>query len=120
MSRFRIAFKSYISTNTGTYKQFVDLEEKVAQFLGVEDSVVIGMGFATNALCLPCLFGPGCLVISDQHNHASLALGCKLSGAKVRVFKHNGNYFLIYVLYNDNDNYIYYHYYRFLLLFIYY
>lgn len=74
----------------GTFDKFVRLEAQVAQFLGVEDSVVVGMGFATNALCLPCLFGPGCLAISDQHNHASLALGCKLSGAKVRVFKHNG------------------------------
>lgn len=74
----------------GTFDKFIELEAQVAQFLGVEDSVVIGMGFATNALCLPCLFGPGSLVISDQNNHASLILGCKLSGAKVQVFKHNG------------------------------
>ncbi|KAJ6225307.1 hypothetical protein RDWZM_003852 [Blomia tropicalis] len=73
----------------GTFKKYAHLEAQVAQFLGVEDSVVIGMGFATNALGLPCLFGPGSLVISDQLNHASLVLGCKLSGAKVRVFKHN-------------------------------
>ena len=79
--------------HTGTFDKFVRLEAQVAQFFGVEDSVVIGMGFATNALCLPCLFGPGSLVISDEFNHASLILGCKLSGAKVRVFKHNGNGF---------------------------
>lgn len=48
------------------------------------------MGFATNALSLPCLFGAGSLVISDECNHASLALGCKLSGAKVLRFNHNG------------------------------
>lgn len=78
----------------GTSECHQKLEKKVAQFLGVEDSVVIGMGFATNALSLPCLFGPGSLVISDQHNHASLALGCKLSGAKVKVFKHNGRQLL--------------------------
>lgn len=76
----------------GTNKPYVELEQKVAQYLGVEDSVVIGMGFATNALSLPCLFGPGSLVVSDQCNHASLALGCKLSGAKIKVFKHNGRF----------------------------
>jgi len=29
------------------------------------------------------------LIISDQHNHASLILGCRLSGASTKVFKHN-------------------------------
>nr|XP_027197175.1 serine palmitoyltransferase 2-like [Dermatophagoides pteronyssinus] len=73
----------------GTTQIYRELETKVAKYLGVEDSVVIGMGFATNSLSLPCLFGPGSLVISDECNHASLALGCKISGAKVCVFKHN-------------------------------
>ncbi|UXI22667.1 hypothetical protein NH340_JMT08610 [Sarcoptes scabiei] len=73
----------------GTSEIYANLECKVARFLGVEDSIVIGMGFATNSLTLPCLFGPGSLVVSDQCNHASLALGCKISGAKIKVFKHN-------------------------------
>lgn len=73
----------------GTTKIYRDLEEKVARFLGVEDSVVIGMGFATNSLSLPSLFGAGSLVLSDECNHASLALGCKTSGAKICRFKHN-------------------------------
>ena len=62
----------------------------MTHFLGVEDSIVVGMGFATNSTNIPALLGKGCLVISDQLNHASLILGCKLSGASIMIFKHNG------------------------------
>ena len=65
------------------------LENTVARFLGVEDSIAVGMGFATNTLNLPCLVSKGCLVVSDEFNHASLILGLRLSGATVKVFKHN-------------------------------
>ena len=47
------------------------------------------MGFATNALNLPSLLSPGCLVVSDEKNHASIILGLQLSGAVVKVYKHN-------------------------------
>lgn len=30
-----------------------------------------------------------CLVLSDELNHASAVLGCRLSGARIRVFRHN-------------------------------
>lgn len=67
----------------------VELESLVSEFLGVEDSITFGMGFATNVLNIPSLLGPGCLVLSDEFNHASLILGIKLSGATVKVFRHN-------------------------------
>ncbi|XP_037083471.1 serine palmitoyltransferase 2-like [Pollicipes pollicipes] len=66
-----------------------DLESLVAEFLGVEEAVTFAMGFATNALNIPTLVGRGCLVLSDQLNHASLILGLRLSGATINVFKHN-------------------------------
>ena len=47
------------------------------------------MGFATNALNLPSLLSPGCLVVSDEKNHASIILGLRLSGATIKVYKHN-------------------------------
>ena len=31
----------------------------------------------------------GCLILSDELNHASLVLGSRLSGATISVFKHN-------------------------------
>jgi serine palmitoyltransferase len=64
-------------------------EALVARFLGVEDSVISSMGFATNSTIIPALVGKGCLVISDEFNHASIRAGVRLSGANVRMFKHN-------------------------------
>lgn len=73
----------------GTNPKHIELEKLTAQFLGVEDSIVFGMGFATNALNLPSLLSKECLVVSDEKNHASIILGLRLSGAKVNVFSHN-------------------------------
>uniref|UniRef100_A0A3Q2NXU4 serine C-palmitoyltransferase n=1 Tax=Fundulus heteroclitus TaxID=8078 RepID=A0A3Q2NXU4_FUNHE len=66
-----------------------EMEELVARFLGVESSMTFGMGFATNSMNIPALTGKGCLILSDELNHASLVLGARLSGSTIRVFKHN-------------------------------
>ncbi|XP_062549157.1 serine palmitoyltransferase 2 [Armigeres subalbatus] len=73
----------------GTNPLHVELEQLTARFLGVEDSIVFGMGFATNSLNIPTLISPGCLVVSDEKNHASIILGLRLSGAVTKVFNHN-------------------------------
>lgn len=78
-----------IGSALGTMAIHQELERYVARFVGAEDAITFGMGFATNALNLPSLVSKGCLVISDENNHASLILGLKLSGATIRVFKHN-------------------------------
>ncbi|KAF2368225.1 Aminotransferase class I/classII [Trinorchestia longiramus] len=76
-------------TEIGTLAIHHELEALTAEFVGTEDAITFGMGFATNALNLPCLVGPGCLILSDECNHASLILGLRLSGATVKVFRHN-------------------------------
>lgn len=73
----------------GTNPLHHELEKLTAKFLGAEDAMVIGMGFATNSMNIPALLSPGCLVISDEKNHASIILGLRLSGATIRVFHHN-------------------------------
>jgi serine palmitoyltransferase len=73
----------------GTNALHIELEELTAKFFGVEDAIVFGMGFATNSLNLPSLLSPGCLVVSDEKNHASIILGLRLSGATIKVYKHN-------------------------------
>jgi serine palmitoyltransferase len=47
------------------------------------------MGYATNASTIPAVVGKGCLIISDALNHASLVIGCRSSGAKIKTFEHN-------------------------------
>ncbi|KAI3643562.1 hypothetical protein MP228_013117 [Amoeboaphelidium protococcarum] len=73
----------------GTSDQHQKLEKLVARFLGKEDSMVISMGFATNSTTLPALVEKGSLIISDELNHSSLVFGARLSGAAIRIFKHN-------------------------------
>ncbi len=73
----------------GTSILHQQLEDLLSKFLGVDNSIVFGMGFATNALNIPSLVGKNCLILSDELNHASLILGARLSGATVKPFKHN-------------------------------
>ncbi|XP_072437613.1 serine palmitoyltransferase 3 [Chiloscyllium punctatum] len=73
----------------GNLDKHIQLERLVAQFLGVEAAMTFGMGFATNSMNIPALVGKGCLILSDELNHTSLILGARLSGAIIRVFKHN-------------------------------
>jgi serine palmitoyltransferase len=65
------------------------LEKTIAAFIGKPACAVVPMGFGTNAFILPLLVKKGDLVISDKLNHASIAVGVRLSGAKCSVFKHN-------------------------------
>jgi len=73
----------------GTFRIHAELERKIADFLGVESALAFGMGFATNSFVIPVLVGKGCLVLSDELNHASIVAGVRASGAKVQVFRHN-------------------------------
>ncbi|KAJ1078687.1 hypothetical protein CapIbe_008744 [Capra ibex] len=73
----------------GNLDKHEELEKLVASFLGVEAAMAYGMGFATNSMNIPALVSKGCLILSDELNHASLVLGARLSGATIRVFKHN-------------------------------
>jgi len=67
-----------------------ELEKEIASFVGKEDALVIGMGFATNSTTIPAICGgKGTLIISDSLNHNSIVNGSRDSNAKVLVFKHN-------------------------------
>jgi len=67
----------------------VQAEKLVAKFVGAEAALVSSMGFATNSTTIPALVNKGCLIISDEFNHASIRFGARLSNAAVRWFKHN-------------------------------
>ena len=75
--------------DVGTSELHLEVEDLVARFVGKESSIVFSMGFGTNATAYPALIGKGCLVISDELNHASIRFGSRLSGAMIEMFKHN-------------------------------
>jgi 8-amino-7-oxononanoate synthase len=73
---------------TGTTLAQVDLEERLADFLGAEAALVFSSGFLANVGVLTALGGADVTVVSDAGNHASLIDGCRLSGSPVRVVAH--------------------------------
>src|SRR5713101_6590046 len=77
-----------VRTIAGTMKIHMDLEEKIARFKNVEASVVFQSGFTANAGTVSAILGKDDFVISDELNHASIIDGCRLSRAKILVFRH--------------------------------
>ena len=75
--------------DSGTSDLALEVEREVAQFVGKPASMVFSMGFVTNAGSFPALVSKGCLILSDELNHASIRIGARLSGAVIRSFKHN-------------------------------
>ncbi|OCF40050.1 serine palmitoyltransferase [Kwoniella heveanensis CBS 569] len=75
--------------DASTLDLHVQTENLVAKFVGMDSAMVVSMGYATNSTTIPALVGKGCLVISDEFNHASIRFGLRLSGASLRCFKHN-------------------------------
>lgn len=75
--------------HVGTSDLHLEVEDLIAKFTGKESAMVFSMGFGTNASAFPALVGKGCLIISDELNHASIRFGSRLSGAMIAMFKHN-------------------------------
>ncbi|BEI83472.1 hypothetical protein CcaverHIS002_0400760 [Cutaneotrichosporon cavernicola] len=75
--------------DAGTLDLHHQAEKLTARFVGAESALIISMGFATNSTTIPAFVQKGCLVISDELNHASIRNGVRLSGASIRTFKHN-------------------------------
>jgi 8-amino-7-oxononanoate synthase len=66
-----------------------ELETELADFIGVEDSIIMVGGHATNVTTIGHLFGQNDLVIYDSLSHNSILQGCFLSGASLVAFPHN-------------------------------
>ena len=65
-----------------------ELERAMAEFEGTESAVLFPTGFAANVGAIGCLVEAGDVVFCDRLNHASLVDGCRLSGARLRVYSH--------------------------------
>jgi glycine C-acetyltransferase len=77
-----------VRTIAGTMKIHMELEEKIARFKGTEACVVFQSGFTANAGTVSSFLGKDDYIISDELNHASIIDGCRLSRAKILVFRH--------------------------------
>ena len=66
-----------------------ELEAALAAFKQTEAALSFSSGYAAALGVVPALVGQGDVVIIDKLVHASLVDAARLSGAKLRVFKHN-------------------------------
>ncbi len=75
-----------VSGNDTIYKI---LESKLAKHKLQQSSLVFPTGYMANLGAVSSLAQKGDLILSDELNHASLIAACRLSGAKIQVYKHN-------------------------------
>ena len=73
----------------GTQKIHKQLEEKLADFLGTEDTILYTSCFDANGGLFETLLGSDDAVISDELNHASIIDGVRLCKAKRFRYKNN-------------------------------
>jgi glycine C-acetyltransferase len=77
-----------VRTIAGTMTLHMQLEERIARFKNVEACVVFQSGFVANAGTVSAVLGKDDTIISDELNHASIIDGCRLSRARILVFRH--------------------------------
>ena len=73
----------------GTIPLHTELEREIAEWMGTEDAIVFTTGYQANLGTIGTILGPGDTVICDSGDHASILDGCRLSGARLRPFRHN-------------------------------
>ncbi|MEN7549578.1 glycine C-acetyltransferase [Rapidithrix thailandica] len=73
----------------GTQDIHKTLEDKISEFLGMEDTILYAAAFDANGGIFEPLLGPDDAIISDELNHASIIDGVRLCKAKRFRFLHN-------------------------------
>jgi len=74
----------------GTMDIHLEAERKVAEFKGVEASLIYSAGYTVNVGLIPALVtGPQDVIISDSLNHGSIIDGVRLTKASRGVYAHN-------------------------------
>jgi len=73
----------------GTLDLHIQLEERLARFMGREACVLFSTGYMTNEGVIQSLAGKGDFIYSDKDNHACIVAGTQLARAETIRFRHN-------------------------------
>jgi 8-amino-7-oxononanoate synthase len=73
----------------GTLDIHIELENRLAAYVGKEAAVLFSTGFQVNLGVLSCISGRNDYLILDEYDHASLIDGSRLSFSKVIKYAHN-------------------------------
>jgi 8-amino-7-oxononanoate synthase len=73
----------------GTLDLHLQLEERLAEFMGKEKAVVFSTGYMTNEGVLEAVAGRNDIIFSDKDNHACINSGTRVSLAETRRYRHN-------------------------------
>ncbi|WP_455835744.1 8-amino-7-oxononanoate synthase [Pseudarthrobacter siccitolerans] len=73
----------------GTTRLHLDLEHELAMLTGMDSALVFSSGYLANIGVITALGGPGTLIVADEHCHASMIDGFRLSRSRTELFTHN-------------------------------
>jgi 8-amino-7-oxononanoate synthase len=73
----------------GTIPLHTELEREIGEWMGAGEAIVFTTGYQANLGTIGTILEPGDTVICDSGDHASILDGCRLSGARLRPFRHN-------------------------------
>jgi glycine C-acetyltransferase len=73
----------------GNHPKIIELEELLAYHRRTQSALVYPTGYAANLGVVMTIADKSSTIFSDELNHASIVDACRLSGAKVIVFRHN-------------------------------
>ncbi|WP_101926498.1 MULTISPECIES: amino acid adenylation domain-containing protein [Luteimonas] len=76
-------------TASGMTDLHLDFEKEFAELVGKPAGCLFSTGFTANLGVIAGLLGDKDVVVMDQLCHASIVDGARLSGARIRTFKHN-------------------------------
>ena len=88
----KIQFKQLQSSSrlvSGNDESYKKLEDALAKHKSQQNSLVYPTGYMANLGAISSIAKKGDLILSDELNHASIIESCKLSDAKVSIYKHN-------------------------------